>query len=149
MNIENAAKEWKVTVKTVLDYIGKRYIIGISIVDDEIIIPSIPKPYVKKKPKTIKDIDNYICEALNHEGYANYRILDIEKEKFEERLRALTDSNMIKQRNPANQDYKTTLNYMLVASAEKTVVIAPTIAPTIEMKIADQIGLVNTNIATL
>jgi len=149
MNIQTAANEWNVSVKTVLNYIGKRYIVGISAIDDEIVIPSIPKPYVKRKPKTIKEMDKYICDTLNHDGYANYRIMDIDKGKFRERLCALTCANMIKQRDPNTQDFETTLNYMLVATAEQPLVIAPTIAPTVEIKIADQIGLINTKIANL
>lgn len=148
MDIRTAAKEWNVSVKTVLDYIEKKYIIGISVNDDEIIIPQIPKPYVKRKPKTIKEIDKYICDTLNHGGYTNYRIIGIEKDKFKERLFELMESNTIKQKTDVN-DYETTLNYTLAATAEKSLVIAPTISSTIEMKIADQIGLVNTQIANL
>ena len=54
MDIRTAAKEWNVSVKTVLNYIEKKYIIGISVKNDEIIIPQIPKPYVKRKPKNNK-----------------------------------------------------------------------------------------------
>lgn len=149
MDISTAAKEWKVSVRTILGYIEKKYIIGISVEDDEIIIPSITKPYIRRKPKTINDMDKYIRDALNHSGYVNYRIMGIEDKVFKERLDEMTAANIIKQRDPKNTDYETTLNYMLVASADKSIVISPTIAPTIELKVADQIGLVNTQIANL
>lgn len=149
MDIKNAAREWNVSVKTVLSYIEKKYIIGISVENDEIIVPSIPKPYIKRKPKTVSDVDKYIRNTLDHNGYANYRIIGIEDKVFKERLQELTNANLIKQRDPENSDYQTTLNYMLVASVDKAIVISPTIAPTIELKVADQIGLVNTQIANL
>lgn len=149
MNIKTAAENWHVSVKTILGYIEKKYIIGISVKDDEIVIPSIPKPYIKRKPKTVDDMDKYIREALNHNCYANYRIMGIEKNTFKERLNEMTAANIIKQRYPDNTDFETTLNYMLVASADKSIVISPTISPKVEIKVADQIGLANAQIANL
>lgn len=149
MNIEAAAKKWDVKTRTVLEYIEKRYIIGISICDDEINIPCIPKPYIKKKPKTVKEKDKYICDALNHQGYANYRILGISKEEFKERLCELINARKIRIKDTDIHDYETTLNYTLLAFDDNKLIIAPTIAPTIDIKLADQIGLVNTKIATL
>ena len=149
MDIKTAAREWNVSVKTVLNYIEKKYIIGISVKDDEIVIPDIPKPYIKRKPKTVGNVDKYIRDTLNHNGYANYRIIGIDDKVFRERLNEMTAENIIKQRNRENTDYETTLNYMLAATVDKSIVISPTITPTIELKVADQIGLVNTQIANL
>ncbi len=149
MNIKEAAQEWNVSIKTVLNYIEKKYIIGISVNDDEIIIPQIPKPHVKRKPKKIRDIDKYICDTLNYGRYTNYRIVGVKKEIFEERLIELTKAELIVQKNPSNPEHETTLNYTLAATDKRSPVVMPTISPTVEIKIADQIGFGNAKIANI
>lgn len=147
MNVSAAASKWNVSKRTVIGYICNNYIIGISVENDELNIPDIPKPYVRKKPKKVADMDKYIQNALNHDGYTNYKIMGIDRDKFKERLDALLQKDIIQKRNGIDPDYNSTLDFVLTADNHAKIVlaptIAPTIAPTVEVKLADQIGLVN------
>lgn len=46
MNIKEAAQDWNVSEKTVMNYILKGYIYNLAIENNEIVFPEIPKPYV-------------------------------------------------------------------------------------------------------
>lgn len=145
MTIREAAKEWEVKEQTVLNYILEGYIYGLSIENNEIVIPHIPKPYVKRKPKTINEYDNYILTAMNKGCYVNAKIMGIDKDKFAERLEALIKSKKIFPKNDNSVDSSSNLDFVLSYKDDKNIVIAPSIdiKPTIEIKVADQIGVVN------
>ena len=145
MTIREAAKEWKVKEQTVLNYILEGYIYGLSIENNEIVIPNIPKPHIKRKPKTVAEQDNYILAAMNKEEYVNAKIMDIDQDKFEERLKALVKSKKIFPKSDNSIDYSSNLDFILSSKDDKKIVVAPSIdiKPTIEIKVADQIGVVN------
>lgn len=147
MTIKEAANRWNVKENTVFDYISKGYIYGLAIDNNEIIIPDIPKPYIKKKPKTVIDQDNYILTAMNKGWYVNAKIMGIDQDKFEERLNALIKANKIFPKSSDSIDYSSTLDFVLSNTDTKKidVTIAPSIdiKPTLEIKFADQIGLAN------
>lgn len=145
MTIREAAKEWKVKEQTVLNYILEGYIYGLSIENNEIVIPNIPKPHIKRKPKTVAEQDNYILTAMNKEEYVNAKIMGIDQDKFAKRLEALIKSKKIFPKNDNSVDYFSNLDFVLSFKDDKNIVIAPSIdiMPTIEIKVADQIGVVN------
>lgn len=147
MTIQEAAKQWNIKEKTVMDYILKRYLFGLSIENDEIYVPDIPKPHVKTKPKCVSEQDKYILEAMNKGRYVNANILGVEQEKFKERLEALVRANKIYPKCSDAVDYTSNLGFVLSSSDKKTfdLAVAATIEinPTAEVKLADQIGLVN------
>lgn len=145
MTIQEAAKEWKVKEQTVLSYILKGYIYNLTIENNEIVIPNIPKPHIKRKPKTVAEQDNYILTAMNKEEYVNAKIMGIDQDKFAKRLEALIKSKKIFPKNDNSVDYSSNLDFVLLSKDDKNIVIAPSIdiKPTIEIKVADQIGVVN------
>lgn len=145
MTIQEAAKEWKVKEQTVLSYILKGYIYNLTIENNEIVIPNIPKPHIKRKPKTVAEQDNYILTAMNKEEYVNAKIMGIDQDKFAKRLEALIKSKKIFPQSDNSIDYSSNLKFVLLSKDDKNIVIAPSIdiKPTIEIKVADQIGLVN------
>lgn len=148
MTIREAAKEWKVKEQTVLNYILEGYIYGLAIENNEIVIPNIPKPHIKRKPKTVAEQDKYILTAMNKEEYVNAKIMDIDQEKFAERLEALIKSKKIFPKSDNSIDYSSNLDFVLSSKDDKNIVIAPSIdiKPTLEIKAADQIGLVNAKV---
>ena len=145
MTIQEAAKAWGVKERTIFDYILKGYIYNLVVEDNLIMIPSIPKPYVKRKPKTVAEYDTYILNAMNRNEYVNAKIMGISQDKFEERLKALTKSMKIFPQNEKQIDYSSNIGFILSSKEDKTLVFAPSvdIKPTVEIKVADQIGVVN------
>ena len=145
MTIQEAAKAWGVNERTVFDYILKGYIYNLFVEDNVIMIPSIPKPYVKRKPKTIAEYDTYILNAMNRNEYVNAKIMGISQEKFEERLYALIKAIKIFPQIEGYVDYSSNIGFILSPEEGKNIVIAPSIdiKPTVEVKVADQIGVIN------
>ena len=145
MTIQEAAKTWGVKERTVFDYILKGYIYNLLVEDNVIMIPSIPKPYVKRKPKTIAEYDTYILNAMNKNEYVNAKIMGISQEKFEERLNALIKAIKIFSQSEGYVDYSSNIGFILAPEEGKNIVIAPSIdiKPTVEVKVADQIGVIN------
>ena len=144
MNVEEAAKKWGVKEHTVVSYICKGFIFGLYIEDGEIKIPDIPKPYVARNPKTIPAIDRYILNAMKKCCYVNSKIMNISKEQFEERLKALLKADMIFVKDETKENYNSNLNFALACSEKTSVELSADfqIAPVFELKVADQIGLV-------
>ena len=90
MNIKEASEKWKVKEQTILTYIVKGYIFNLSIENNNIIIPNINKPYIKKwKKDNIHNIDKIILSSLEKVCYTNYKIIGITEEQFYERLKVL------------------------------------------------------------
>ena len=150
MTIQEAAKEWKVKEQTVLSYILKGYIYNLTIENNEIVIPNIPKPHIKRKPKTIAEQDNYILTAMNKEEYVNAKIMGIDQEKFAERLQALITANKIFSKNENVSDFSSNIGFILVNSKENKVEININpkieVAPKLEINTDVQIGLVNAKV---
>lgn len=144
MNVEEAAKKWGVKENTVVSYICKGFIHGLYIEDGEIKIPDIPKPYVAKPPKTIPAMDKYILNAMKKGCYVNPKIMNISKEKFEERLKALLKSDMIFVKDKTKDNFNSNLNFALACFGKTSVDLSADIqiSPVIEFKVADQIGFV-------
>lgn len=147
MTIAEAAAEWNVSEMTVLEYIHKGYIYGLFVENNTIKFPNVPKPYIKRKPKNVKSQDKYILTAMNKEMYVNANIMDISVEKFKDRMIALERSNRIFIKESAAPDYTSNLDFGLVPAAGGTINVSidPTVdySPTMEIKVADQIGVVN------
>lgn len=144
MTIQEAAKTWGVKERTIFDYILKGYIYNLSIEDNAVQIPNIPKPYVHTKPKTIQQKDNYILTAMNKGLYVNAKIMGLDQEKFMERLIALIKSNRIFPKDETVMDYFSNLPFVLSSNLEKnTITIKNELNLNVEAKLADQIGLIN------
>ena len=115
MTISEAAQKWNVKSNTVLEYIVKGYILNLRADNNQIILPDIPAPRVKKKP-TKEDARNiYILNALNESQYVSYPILGITQEHFADRLKALEKSGCIFKRDENCNDYSTNMNFILNA----------------------------------
>lgn len=142
MTIQEAAKKWNIKENTVLKYIYKGYILGISVNENHIILPDILKPNVKSnKPKTVALVDKYIMDTLNIFGYVSYPILNIDKEIFAERLNELERKDFIHKKDNNCNDYYSSANFTLAHNeAYKQFVLSLTFAPTFSPKI----GLINT-----
>ena len=149
MTIAEAATKWDVTKATVYDYIDKGYIYGLYVENNIIMFPEIPKPYVKKKPKTVNDQDKYILTTMNKDMYVNAKIMDMSEEKFKERIIALIKSNKIYIKKDADPSYASNLDFGLLSSAGNifSFSLNPALtldcSPSVEIKVADQIGLIN------
>lgn len=132
MTIQEAANRWGVKESTIWEYIGRGYIFNLSVDNNQIILPDIPKPYVKKNLKRASTIDATIVDAIDKNLYVSYTSLGLSKEKFEERLRAIERKECIHKRNESCEDYSTNLNFTLdydVATKHFNFTFAPTIAP--------------------
>ena len=140
MTIQEAATKWRVKEPTIRKYIKKGYILGV----EQNQLPDIPKPYTKAKPKKSSAIDNVIIKTLNLNLYISYAILDLSKDRFEERLKALEQNGSIIKKDKKSEDYTTNLNFALSAKAIKQFNL--TININTQVKIAPQFGLVNTQI---
>ena len=110
-------KKWNVQPRTVRSYIAKGYIINSQTENNQVILPDIPKPNTKMRPKKETSIDKAILKTLDQRMYISYPILGITQEHFAERLKALEKSNCIFKRDENCNDYSTNLNFIL--NAEK------------------------------
>ncbi len=134
MTIEEAAKKWNVTAKTVRSYIAKGYIVNLEVDRNEYVLPDIPKPNTKVKPKKERKIDEAILKTLDKCMYISYLILHISQEHFAERLKALERSGCIFKRDENCDDYSTSLNFILNAEkAEKQYHLHFNLGPTISL----------------
>ncbi len=142
MTINDAAKKWDITPETVLKYIYKGLIPNLSIINNEIVLPDLPKPNItRKKLNKAHKIDEYLCETLSNLQYSNYIIADIEPAHFKERLEALIVSGKIF-KNVDNPDYTSTSDFS-ITSKSNTVSINPTISANINL--TGQLGGININ----
>ena len=117
MTIQEAANAWNVKVNTVFTYIIKGYIYGLTIENNEIIIPNIPKPYIiRKKLKTTSEYDRYILMAMDKGGYVNAKIMNIEQNIFAERLDALIRANKIYPKDNVEIDQTSNLSFVLCST---------------------------------
>lgn len=147
MTIHEASLKWNISEKTILTYISKGYIYNLSIinndVNNEISIPDIPKPYIRKKPSTIPDKDRYILKSLEKELYINATIMGINQNQFEERLKELLRVQKITKRKQDICDYTSNLNFILAPNTNKfTMPTSVTIDMPVKIQVADQIALV-------
>lgn len=71
--------------------------------------------------------------------------MGISQEKFEERLNALIKAIKIFPQSEGYVDYSSNIGFILAPEEGKNIVIAPSIdiKPTVEVKVADQIGVIN------
>ncbi len=113
MTISEAAKKWNVKPNTVCEYIANGYILNLQADNNQIILPDILAPRVKKKPQSERERDVYIIKALNESQYVSYPILGITQEHFAERLKALEKSGCIFKRDEDCNDYSTNMNFIL------------------------------------
>ncbi len=144
MKIDVAATQWGLTTTTVLKYIYKGYIPGLSIVNNEIVLPELPKPNTTRKKLNKADIiDDYLCETLSKLQYSNYLIANIAPDDFKDRLEALNKSGIILKKVD-NPDYTSTLDFYL-SSKSKSISINPTINANVNLNITGQMGGININ----
>ena len=150
MTIQDAAKSWRVSEKTILNYILKGYIYNLSIENNEIVFPDVLKPYIAKKPKTIAEYDKYILTAMNKGLYVNAKIMDIEQDIFAERLDALIKANKIYPRTNTKVDQTTNLSFVLCSVEKKGIDVNITTNVNVEslakVNATGQIGLVNAKV---
>lgn len=150
MTIQEAANRWNVKENTVFDYISKGYIYGLAIENNEIIIPDIPKPYVKPKPKTVAEYDKYILTSMNKECYVNAKIMGIDQERFAERLEALIKADKIFPKDEEKIDFISNLAFALCSTETLNRNINITANMNIEsllkVNATGQIDLVNTKV---
>ena len=112
MTIAEAAKKWKVREKTVWNYIEKGYIYDLSLKNNEIILPDIPKPYTQHNARNVNSIYNAILYACNNKLYLNADILKIDKQDFITYIFELEKTGYIARKNQNINDMETTLNYI-------------------------------------
>lgn len=119
MTISEASKKWGVSEKTILIYIYKEYIFELSIENNRIIIPDFNKPYIKNlKDKEISVIDNAILKSLNELKYYNFKIANIDREIFIERMKTLERDGKIYTTNE-NPCYDSNINFIISSNINK------------------------------
>lgn len=83
ITIDEAAKKWSCSKNTVLSYVYKRYITGMCVDDEMLLLPDIEKPYIPRK-RIDGSLDYYraLLRTIQRERFIDEHILDISKEKF-------------------------------------------------------------------
>ena len=94
-----------------MGYLVKGYINNLSIKNNEIIIPDIPKPNINKKAKGAKNIYKEILRVCCNGMYTNAKILNIDNQTFIAYLDNLEKEELICKKSN-EKDGASTLNYI-------------------------------------
>lgn len=83
ITIDEAAKKWSCSKNTVLSYVYKRYITGMCVDGETLLLPDIEKPYIPRK-RIDGSLDYYraLLRTIQRERFIDEHILGISKEKF-------------------------------------------------------------------
>ena len=84
ITIDEAAKKWSCSKNTVLSYVYKRYITGMCVDGETLLLPDIEKPYIPRK-RIDGSLDYYraLLRTIQRERFIDEHILGISKEELE------------------------------------------------------------------
>lgn len=96
MTIDSAAIQWNVKPKTVLEYIRKEYIAGITCENARLSLPEIPKPYIPpQKRDGSYDRDRAILTACSKSFFIDEHILRCSRASFEAHMTRLVEGGYL------------------------------------------------------
>ena len=96
MNITEAAAKWGVSTNTVMSYVEKGLINNLSASKNQLILPDIPKPYIKRKGSDKNDqIYKHILKATNEKQYVDAYVLRIDEDAFARYMGELIREGML------------------------------------------------------
>ena len=95
ITIDEAAKKWSCSKNTV--YVYKRYITGMCVDGETLLLPDIEKPYIPRK-RIVDSLDYYraLLRTIQRERFIDEHILGISKEKFNAYIEELESAGYIK-----------------------------------------------------
>ena len=96
ITIDEAAKKWSCSKNTVLSYVYKRYITGMCVDGETLLLPDIEKPYIPRK-RIDGSLDYYraLLRTIQRERFIDEHILGISKEKFNASISTLLTPRQI------------------------------------------------------
>lgn len=97
ITIDEAAKKWSCSKNMVLSYVYKRYITGMCVDGETLLLPDIEKPYIPRK-RIDGSLDYYraLLRTIQRERFIDEHILGISKEKFNAYIEELESAGYIK-----------------------------------------------------
>ena len=97
ITIDEAAKKWSCSKNTVLSYAYKRYITGMCVDGETLLLPDIEKPYIPRK-RIDGSLDYYraLLRTIQRKRFIDEHILGISKEKFNTYIEELKSAGYIK-----------------------------------------------------
>lgn len=101
ITIDEAAKKWSCSKNTVLSYVYKRYITGMCVDGETLLLPDIEKPYIPRK-RIDGSLDYYraLLRTIQRERFIDEHILGISKGKFNACIEELESAGYIKKVEP-------------------------------------------------
>ena len=120
ITIDEAAAKWSVKPKTVLDYIYKGYIPGIECKDNRLMVPDLPKPYVKAVNQKLNQEAKYrvILKICNAGEYIDAHLLNITDEQFEAYINQLEKAGCLEKGTPS-ADSHSSLGWLITPAGVK------------------------------
>lgn len=130
MTVAEAAFEWNLNEKTVVEYLAKGYIYGITIENNKIKLPNIRRPKIIRnnaKP-TRENICKWIFEACRDKKYINGAIIGIDNDRFDDQAEAMVEDGWLEikdaQRNGTNTRYRLTPKAREAMRSKKNITIS-------------------------
>lgn len=120
MTISETLKKWGISPKTLLRYLDNGIIANVSVTDNIVNIPDIPKPLIPAyNAKITKEkVVRYILKALNSFMYIDYKILFIEAEQFSAIMKQMEKNGYI-EKTSDNADYLSTIGFISTENGDK------------------------------
>ena len=100
ITIDEAAQKWSCSKNTVLSYVYKRYITGMCVDGETLLLPDIKKLYIPRK-RFDGSLDYYkaLLRTIRREQFIDEHILGISKEKYSAYIEELEGAGYIKKWN--------------------------------------------------
>lgn len=140
ITIDEAAQKWSCSKNTVLSYVYKRYITGMCVDGEMLLLPDIKKPYIPRKRFDVS-LDYYkaLLRTIRREQFIDEHILGISKEKYSAYIEELECAGYIKKVEPDAG----ISGYILTTKGNNELKKKGEISFVKELNIQPQIGLIN------
>ena len=140
ITIDEAAQKWSCSKNTVLSYVYKRYITGMCVDGEMLLLPDIKKPYIPRK-RFDGSLDYYkaLLRTIRREQFIDEHILGISKEKYSAYIEELEGAGYIKKVEPD----AVISGYILTTKGNNELKKKGEISFVKELNIQPQIGLIN------
>lgn len=140
ITIDEAAQKWSCSKNTVFSYIYKRYITGMCVDGETLLLPDIKKPYIPRK-RLDGSLDYYkaLLRTIQKEQFIDEHILGISKEKYDAYMEELEGVEYIKKVEPDAG----ISGYILTTKGNDELKKKGEISFVKELNIQPQIGLTN------
>lgn len=148
ISVDEAAKKWGIKPEAVLRYIYNGYIEDLTVTDNKVYLPDIPRPYLsrlKDQKNTADKICSAILKAYNNQMFLNPCLLSISREKFDFFLCQLEKSGYIDVCDP-KADKGSFLRYAITPLGITMVKSSKSFNLSLNVDPNVNIGLVNNNV---